>query len=386
VPQLRQQLEKYAQKGLLVVTVNIDKDPRGVPQFVREKQVADMPILLSLGNPSVQQAYRLDGPHHTYLIDQRGVVRAHQRGAVNDNRFEQKIELVLGMTPPEFGWLPSVASDYQKAVEDIGAGRLDQALGKLKSIAPPSVMMIKVDVSALPPQYVRTCLQATQAGAQQWQGVIQRAWGKVVQFQFVLDDEKKAEGDDKDKKDEKKDEKKIEDKRADLIIKFATQVIDPTDNAQILTTCADTRTLNEGEMGMRPSAGEERKPRHTLAKIAVGHASAGAHTPQALVHLVEMSIAYAMGMNNRDDNDSITKVNVDDDRPTVSPSAEDMMVLGNLLFNVHFQMGNVYLKQKKFKEAEEEFKIALAVNRSEPRATQGLKEARQQQVASAGSQ
>jgi len=357
----------------MIVAINVERDPSRVPQFLIEKQV-QVPILLR--GDAVQRAFGIDGPHHTFLIDGSGVVRAHQHGALNNKAFDQKIELLLGMAPPEFGWLKSVAATYQKAIEDADAGRLDPALNALKSIAPPRTMVIKVETSSLPPQYIKHCLQAASAGVQQWQRIL----GKLIQFQFLSDEEKKTEADDS-KQDEKKEEKKPEDKRPDLIIKFATQVYDPNDNAGITTVCAHTRVMNEGEMGMRPNAGEERKPRHTVALIAVGHASAGTHSPRALVHLVQMSVAYALGLDHRDDADSITKVNVDDDNPTIAPSAEDLLALSNLLTNVHVQMGNVYLKQKKFKEAEEEFKIALAVKPNEPRAVDGLKQARQQQVA-----
>ncbi len=384
MPQLRQYAEKYGAKGLTIVAINVDRDPSRVRQFLIEKQV-QIPVLLR--GDAVQRNFGIDGPHHTFLIDGSGVVRAHQHGALNDKSFDQKIELLLGMTPPEFGWLRSVAATYQKAIEDADAGRLDPALNALKSIAPPRTMFIKVETSSLPPQYVRTCLQAASAGVQQWQKIL----GKFIQFQFVSDEDANAahrtKPEDNDrKKDEKKEDAeaahrtKPEDKRPDLIIKFATQVYDPADNAGITTVCAHTRVMNEGEMGMRPNAGEERKPRHTVALIAVGHASAGTHSPRALVHLVQMSVAYALGLDHRDDADSITKVNVDDDSPTIAPSAEDLLALSNLLTNVHVQMGNVYLKQKKFKEAADEFQYALAVNPRDTRAAEGLKQAQQQKV------
>lgn len=377
MPQLRQYAEKYGAKGLTIVAINVDRDLSRVPQFLIEKQV-QVPVLLR--GDAVQRNFGIDGPHHTFLIDGNGVVRAHQHGALNNKAFDQKIELLLGMMPPEFGWLRSVAATYQKAVEDAEAGRLDTALNALKSIAPPRTMVIKVETSSLSPQYVKMCLQAASVGVQQWQKVL----GKLIQFQFVSEEEKKTAADDDkkdEKKDEKKEEKKPEDKRPDLIMRFATQVYDPEDNTGIATVCAHTRVMNEGEMGMRPNVGEERKPRHTLALIAVGHASSGIHSPRALVHLVQMSIAYALGLDHRDDADSITKVNVDDDNPTIAPSAEDLMVLSNLLTNVHLQMGNVYLKQKKFQEAAEEFQYALAVNPRDLRAAEGLKQAQQQKVA-----
>ncbi|MDN4503039.1 TlpA disulfide reductase family protein [Alteromonadaceae bacterium BrNp21-10] len=94
-PWMNTMQQRYAAKGLQIITVNLDQDPKLVDQFL-SKVSSNLPIVYDpQGN--IAKAYQLLGMPSSYLIDRQGNIRQTHQGFFNKKtaRYEQEIKLLL---------------------------------------------------------------------------------------------------------------------------------------------------------------------------------------------------------------------------------------------------------------------------------------------------
>lgn len=87
--------EKYADKGLVVIAVNVDKEKDLAAQFLKEN-----PAKFRIGydpEGNVAQAYQLKGMPSSYMIDRKGRIQVVHVGyrAKDNGKLEQDIQRLL---------------------------------------------------------------------------------------------------------------------------------------------------------------------------------------------------------------------------------------------------------------------------------------------------
>ena len=77
LPHIQRAYDRYKEKGLVVLTINLDLRRDTVAYYMSENGYT-FPVLLSDGE--VQLAYNVRGIPTLYIIDEEGIVRFYQRG------------------------------------------------------------------------------------------------------------------------------------------------------------------------------------------------------------------------------------------------------------------------------------------------------------------
>ena len=96
LPDLERLAARWAGSGVEVLVVSVD-DPKVVFDRYRGFGEHYRPMW---GGPGVLRALRLSGVPATFVIDERGIVRAFQQGAligeVEDTRLDRALEAIVG--------------------------------------------------------------------------------------------------------------------------------------------------------------------------------------------------------------------------------------------------------------------------------------------------
>ncbi len=93
-PELRRIQEEYGPRGLLVLGVAIDEDPKKVPSMA-EKQKLAYPTLLDDAKDPLWRRYGVMGIPATFLIDAQGQIVREWKGEVKREELEAAIEALL---------------------------------------------------------------------------------------------------------------------------------------------------------------------------------------------------------------------------------------------------------------------------------------------------
>lgn len=93
-PELRRIHEEFGPRGLLVLGVAIDEDPKKVPSMA-EKQKLVYPTLLENAEDPLWRRYGVMGIPATFLIDAQGQIVREWKGEVKREELEAAIEALL---------------------------------------------------------------------------------------------------------------------------------------------------------------------------------------------------------------------------------------------------------------------------------------------------
>jgi len=362
---LRDLSEKHAGKRFVVVAVNAanatgqPETVQTVRQFATQNRLASSnTFTMALDGRVAAAQFGVTSQHTYFLLDRSGRIVLTGSGWSEDQEkaVTQKIDVLTGNLPPDFGWRRDIAATYTRAEESYGAGRLDEALSQIKLILPPRVLNIKADYKQLgTTQMERLASQSVQRALSIWKQQL----GSIVEINVteVANEIEIRKPEEKPKDDKRGAAASTPPKptKPNVELIFQRSVLDPQDDAGLRTTCAVIRVLNEREMGGSVRAGVSESPFYVLGRIALGHGNE-AHRLEALIHLVGVSIARSLGLEPREDDTSITKVgNVDSPnwRPMFGPSREDLFAMGNLIATMNLRIGEIHIQKKKYDEARE---------------------------------
>lgn len=335
-----------------------------VRQFaVTNRLTSSASFRIALDGRLAARAFGVTSQHTYFLIDRTGRIALKGTGWTEDNEkaVSQKIDVLNGNLPPDYGWRKDLSTSFTRLEEAYGAGRMDEALGAVKLLMPPRTLLVQADYKQLSnPQQERFARTAVQRAISEWK----RQVGSIVEIELneISSEIEIPKPEDKkppaaDPKDKKKDKPKPTKPNVELI--FQRNVLDPLDDQGLRTICAVIRVLNEREMGANMRQGTGESPFYVLSRIGLGHANE-VHRAEALVHLVGASIARALGLAARDDETSITGIASLDSvtaRITIAPSREDLSALANLIATMNLRAGEIYLQKKNYDEAREPLEI-----------------------------
>ncbi|MED1646629.1 thiol-disulfide oxidoreductase ResA [Brevibacillus agri] len=93
MPALEKQYERFKEKGLVVIGINIGESPIVVKPFVQSVG-ATFPIWLE-SERIVTQLYRISPIPHTYFIDKDGIIRDQFIGEMTETIMLNKIQKIL---------------------------------------------------------------------------------------------------------------------------------------------------------------------------------------------------------------------------------------------------------------------------------------------------
>jgi thiol-disulfide isomerase/thioredoxin len=92
IPWLNQMRARYADRGLVVIGVNVDKDSEDAARFLREVPI-DFDVVYDPAG-ALAARYELEGMPSTYVYSRNGDLVAHHTGFQNSKRPEY--EALLG--------------------------------------------------------------------------------------------------------------------------------------------------------------------------------------------------------------------------------------------------------------------------------------------------
>jgi thiol-disulfide isomerase/thioredoxin len=92
--------KRYAEKGLVVYAVNVDDDPKGIPEFLTSLKVA-LPVLLDPKALVAEATLKVKMMPTSLLVDRQGVVREVHEGfdADLDGTLVPQIDALLAEPP-----------------------------------------------------------------------------------------------------------------------------------------------------------------------------------------------------------------------------------------------------------------------------------------------
>jgi peroxiredoxin len=96
LPKIQEIHEKYNDKELVVLAINVSEDKNKIQEFIEENDYT-FQVLLGSGNMNVQKNYGVIGIPHTYIIDKQGKV-AYSRigyGPVSEKPLISEIDKLL---------------------------------------------------------------------------------------------------------------------------------------------------------------------------------------------------------------------------------------------------------------------------------------------------
>lgn len=94
MPYLQQVYDRWTDKGLALLTVDIGEEPRVIKKYFEENGLS-MPVLLDI-DQGVARRYNITGIPTTLLIDGNGIIRKRQVGAYpNVAAIEKDLALVM---------------------------------------------------------------------------------------------------------------------------------------------------------------------------------------------------------------------------------------------------------------------------------------------------
>jgi peroxiredoxin len=96
LPELDKLQKEYAQKGVKIITVNIDKQREHAAELVRTLGLSSLDVLLDPAG-AVAATYDLPKMPSSYLVDKKGVVRFVHEGYENGDvaRFKKELEELI---------------------------------------------------------------------------------------------------------------------------------------------------------------------------------------------------------------------------------------------------------------------------------------------------
>lgn len=86
MPKIEKIYKKYADKGLIILAVNIGQDKGTVEKFVKEADIS-YPVLLDPGK-KITKRYGVTGVPVTFMLDRNGVIRQKIVGETGSTAFE----------------------------------------------------------------------------------------------------------------------------------------------------------------------------------------------------------------------------------------------------------------------------------------------------------
>lgn len=96
LPKIQEIHEKYGNKELIVLAINVSEDKNKIQEFIEENDYT-FQVLLGSGDMNVQKNYGVIGIPHTYIIDKQGKV-AYSRigyGLVSEKPLISEIDKLL---------------------------------------------------------------------------------------------------------------------------------------------------------------------------------------------------------------------------------------------------------------------------------------------------
>ncbi len=101
LPKIARLSRKYTDAGLVLLAVNIDRQPTNAAKFLKQEGVEVTPLWDS--RKKVVRAYEVRKMPTSYLIDRAGIVRYITEGFAETDleRLEQRIQRLLRNPPPQ---------------------------------------------------------------------------------------------------------------------------------------------------------------------------------------------------------------------------------------------------------------------------------------------
>jgi peroxiredoxin len=101
LPQIQKIYDKYKDKGLSAVWINILPEEENLIAGWQMAKELNVPVLVGATQASLQRDYRIESTPTTFLLDQRGRVLFHENGYApgDEKALESKIESVLDASP-----------------------------------------------------------------------------------------------------------------------------------------------------------------------------------------------------------------------------------------------------------------------------------------------
>jgi peroxiredoxin len=93
IPDLKNLYQKYSQKGLTILAINMQEQPQTVKTFARGNGMT-FPVLTDTSG-KVGDLYQIVSLPNTFIVDQRGTIRTVIKGGTNLSTLEQKIQPLL---------------------------------------------------------------------------------------------------------------------------------------------------------------------------------------------------------------------------------------------------------------------------------------------------
>lgn len=96
LPLYEQLAREYGKRGLKVYALNVDEDPRAIPEFLKEMKV-ELPILVDENAKVAEKALKVKAMPTTFLVDRQGRVRFVHEGFAEEFlvKYQHQIELLL---------------------------------------------------------------------------------------------------------------------------------------------------------------------------------------------------------------------------------------------------------------------------------------------------
>ena len=101
LPEIQKIYDKYKDKGLSAVWVNILPEEEGLIAGWQVAKNLTVPVLIGASQESLQRDYHIDSTPSTYLLDENGRVLFHEDGYKpgDEKTLEAKIEAALNIVP-----------------------------------------------------------------------------------------------------------------------------------------------------------------------------------------------------------------------------------------------------------------------------------------------
>jgi thiol-disulfide isomerase/thioredoxin len=100
LPLYEQLAKEYGKRGLKVYAMNVDEDPRAIPEFLKEVKV-ELPILVDTNAAVAEKTLGVRMMPTTFFLDRKGVVRFVHEGFAEEflQKYQNELEQLLAEHP-----------------------------------------------------------------------------------------------------------------------------------------------------------------------------------------------------------------------------------------------------------------------------------------------